>query len=103
MTLNTPKKGSIWYHFKHDSSKGINHMAYEILGVAINTSTDEMMLAYKALYDVKDSNHEDLGEDFYVRPVGEWEESKDFNGQKVSRFRLATDLETQEILKLRAG
>jgi hypothetical protein len=98
-----PKKGSIWFHFKHDKSLGVNHMAYEIIGVAINTSNDQMMIAYKALYDVKTSNHEDLGEDFYVRPLQEWLEIKSFNGQKVPRFRQASDLEIQEILKLQAA
>jgi hypothetical protein len=83
---NLPKKGSIWYHFKHDVSKSLNHMAYEIVGIAINTSTEELMVVYRALYNVKDSGHVDLGEDFYTRPLSEWEELKDWKGEKVPRF-----------------
>lgn len=83
---NIPKKSSIWYHFKHDPSKGVYHMAYEIVGIAVNTSTEELMVVYKALYDVAESGHVDRGEDFYTRPLSEWEELKDWKGEKVARF-----------------
>ena len=42
--METPKKG-IYHHYK-DSEK-----EYEVLGVALHTETEEMLVIYKPLYE----------------------------------------------------
>ena len=61
-----PIKDSIWYHFKHEQSKGINHMTHKVIGISIHTSSEVLMIVYQALYNVKDSGHKDRGEDFFT-------------------------------------
>ncbi len=62
------KKG-IYRHFKGNS--------YEVLEIARHSETLEEMVIYKALY----------GEgEIWVRPLKMWDETVEYNGQKVKRF-----------------
>ena len=50
---------------------------YEVTGIAKHSETLEEMVIYKALYG-------DGG--YWVRPASMWDETVEFNGQKIKRF-----------------
>ena len=52
--------------------------AYEVLGIARHSETEEWMVVYQALYGERG---------IWVRPAGMWEETVEVNGQPVPRFR----------------
>ncbi len=54
---------------------------YEVLGIGLIESTEEPVVIYKPLYD-------DPMTDFWVRPVSEFEEFVEREGQSVPRFKL---------------
>jgi len=39
-----------YYHCKHDHEKGFDNYAYQVIGVGINTETNEKCVIYRALY-----------------------------------------------------
>ncbi|OIO07262.1 DUF1653 domain-containing protein [Candidatus Falkowbacteria bacterium CG_4_10_14_0_2_um_filter_41_15] len=55
---------------------------YEVLGVAIQSDTEEELVVYKALY-----GHNQL----WVRPLAEFLEEVDVAGEKKSRFVLINE------------
>jgi len=60
MALEIPKRSEIpdpgfYYHYKHDPAVGINHYAYEVLGIGFHTEDncrveDKVMVNYRPLY-----------------------------------------------------
>lgn len=59
----------IYKHFKGNM--------YEVIGIAKHSETLEEMVLYKALY----------GEGgLWVRPCSMWEETVEYNGEKIKRF-----------------
>jgi len=58
-----------FYHQKHDPEKGIDHHAYEVIGIGFHTEDETEMVVYRPLYR---SDHQ-----FFVRPLSMWNEMKD--------------------------
>jgi len=52
---------------------------YEVIGIAKHTETLEMMVVYKATYQMD-------GENLWVRPYRMFTETIQFNGKTVHRF-----------------
>jgi hypothetical protein len=71
------KKGQIWSHYKYPKKR------YEIIELAKNSENLEEMVVYKALYqgDFK------FGQ-VWVRPLKEFLEIIERNGEKIERFSL---------------
>lgn len=66
-----PLPGSLWRHFKTGDD-------YVVAGAAIAESTQEPLVIYRPV---------DAAGVHFARPLAEWEESVDVNGQAVPRFR----------------
>ena len=45
-----PKKG-FYYHYKHDPKGNFDNYAYEILGIAVHSETEEKTVVYRPLYE----------------------------------------------------
>lgn len=60
--METPKKG-IYHHFK-DASK-----EYEVMGTALHTETEELMVLYRPLYETD--------QEYFVRPLAMFMEQVD--------------------------
>ena len=89
---NYPKTGDYFYHYKHNSNLDLTNFAYQIIGIALSTETEELLVAYKPLYKL---NH--ISEaSFFARPLSVFLEKVELNGQRVPRFSKIID---QEILK----
>ena len=70
------KIGTHYRHYK-------NGHEYVVLAIAHHTETGEKMVVYQGLYDT-----EDLGpEPVFVRPQAMFEESIEYEGKMVERFR----------------
>ena len=50
---------------------------YEVLHIARHSETEELLVVYRALYG---------DGDVWVRPLSIWNESVEYNGEKVLRF-----------------
>jgi hypothetical protein len=100
--MKLPEKG-FYYHFRHDSSKGVNDCAYEMIGTAFSTEStnvhgddpalflkDEVVL-YRPLY--KESIVFKSGRDFWYRPISMFEEMVTKEGKTFPRFQKITDPE----------
>jgi hypothetical protein len=87
----TPKIGQYFYHYKHNHTKDINNYAYIIVGIALHSETEELLVAYKPLY--KPNHLFDYGANFVVRPLEMFVEDVDNQeyNYKGPRFRLITD------------
>ncbi len=82
-----PQKG-FYYHFKHDDTKGVQDMAYEVIGAAKNTEDESISVLYRPLYvcDVYQN-----GKLSFSRPVGMFNDNVDKNGYIGPRFNRITD------------
>ena len=89
---NYPKNGDYFYHYKHNSNLDINNFAYQIIGFALHTETEETLVIYKPLYKL---NHI-FEASFFARPLSVFLEKVELNGQRVPRFSKIID---QEISK----
>lgn len=77
-----------YYHYKHDSLKGVTDYAYKILCVGTHTETEEDMVVYKSLY----------GEGgIWIRPLSMFTEMVTKEGKTFPRF---TKIEDSGILAL---
>ncbi len=69
--MTEPEKGSFYYHHKHDPAMGINHHAYEIIGIGHNTEIDDLgesaMVVYAPLYDTAEFYI--VGKHYALRPL----------------------------------
>jgi hypothetical protein len=63
---NFPKAGQIYYHYKHNSEKGILDYCYKIIGIGFNTETEGLVVIYQPLYAKETINKNAT---FYVRQV----------------------------------
>lgn len=68
---NAPKPGESYRHYKGDS--------YEVTALALHSNDDEWMVVYKPLYESPDAP-------LFTRPLHEWSEEVEWNGEKVQRF-----------------
>ena len=62
-----PKVGDFYYHFKHNSELSICNYAYKIIGLGMHTETDEIMVVYKALYQLTGISKFD--NNLFIRPL----------------------------------
>jgi hypothetical protein len=65
--------------YRHNKSGKL----YEVLGVALQTETDEALVIYKPLYE---SEHE-----LFARPYSMFTETVEINGKTVPRFEKIAD------------
>ena len=79
---NYPENGDYFYHYKHNSNLDINNFSYQIIGIALSTETEELLVVYKPLYKL---NHI-FEASFFARPLSVFLEKVELNGQKVPRF-----------------
>ena len=79
---NYPKNGDYFYHYKHNSNLDLTNFTYQIIGVALHTETEEILVIYKPLYKL---NHI-FEASFFARPLSVFLEKVELKGQKVPRF-----------------
>jgi len=94
--MNIPEKG-FYYHYKHDSNKGVSDHAYFVLGVAKDTEDDcEEDFRYEVIYQPLYDLSEFLGEkiDLCKRPLEMFMDTKEVDGKMIERFQKINDLET---------
>lgn len=106
MPERVPEVG-FYYHYKHDSAKGINDHVYEVVGIGFHTESDarpgeEHFLIYRPLYE---QNVYVAGKTLKIpcfdnRPLKMWMEEVERDGKKFPRFQKITD--PQVIMKLEA-
>jgi len=88
--MRVPERG-FYYHYKHDPVQGIEHHAYEMIGLARHSEDESLLVRYRPLYV---STH--LGEaDEYVRPLPLWDVLVEWEGKTLPRF---TRIEGQEVI-----
>ena len=61
---------------------------YEVLGVALQTETDEKVVVYRALYPCPDLQQEYGEYPIFVRPYTMFFEKIEIDGRLVPRFKL---------------
>jgi hypothetical protein len=70
---DTPKVGEVYQHYKGDQ--------YKVTGIALN-STDQWVVVYEPMYVGAVAQ-------LFTRPVSEWHEVVEWQGNQVPRFVLA--------------
>ena len=103
--MQEPQKG-FYYHYKHDGAMGINHHAYEIIGIGHNTEIDDMedsaMVVYLPLYDT--SSYYKAGRHYPLRPLKMFMDKNFEKDGKIipERFIKITDEKViSELIKIR--
>lgn len=81
----TPQKGELWIHYKHDSQGLENNFSYEIIGLAVHTETEDILVCYKPLYE--SSFIQEKKVDYFVRPLSMWNDHIEKNGYSGPRFK----------------
>lgn len=72
MPAGAPQKGEVFAHYKQGDQ-------YRVVGLAIESNTDEWMVVYEPLY-------ENPAAPLFTRPCREWREVVDWQGSKTERF-----------------
>ncbi len=75
--IPTIKKGT----YRHNKSGNL----YNVLGVALETETDEAVVVYHPLYK------HDFGYELFTRPYGMFTDTVELDGQKKLRFEYIGD------------
>jgi hypothetical protein len=70
---NVPKPGEVYKHYKGDN--------YRVRDLALHSNDDEWMVVYEPMYENEDA-------DLFTRPLREWDEEVEWEGEKVKRFTL---------------
>jgi len=68
---DAPQKGEVFGHYKGDQ--------YRVVDIALHSNDDEWMVVYEPMY-------ENPAAKLFTRPLGEWREVVEWEGQKVERF-----------------
>ncbi len=68
---DAPTAGEVYRHYKGDQ--------YKVVLIALHSGDDEWMVVYKPMYA-------NPAAPFFTRPLREWGEVVDFEGQKLKRF-----------------
>ena len=97
MPRKIPKKvpeKTFYYHYKHDTDKGVNDHAYEVIGVGYHTEEDCRpedihMVVYLPLY--KSSRAYQAGKLFELRPLEMFMGNVTKDGKTFPRFKKITD------------
>ena len=82
--MNTPKRGDIYRHFKHDPNGENNNHTYEIVGTSYHSETGEVLVIYKPLYSLNILKENNC--DYMARPLSMFMENVDRDGYKGPRF-----------------
>jgi hypothetical protein len=100
MQLEHIKPGQMYYHFKRDPEKGIEHGAYLVLGLGINTEDRNILyVVTKPLYFCDPRQPDELGKSFLIRPVEYFTDSIAREHYSGPRFWLITDEKTISALQ----
>jgi hypothetical protein len=92
--VNFPKIGDFYYHYKHNSELSINNYAYVIIGIALHSETEGLLVTYRPLY--KPNHIFEYGADFNIRPLDMFLENIDKENYSGPRFNQIID---EEIIK----
>lgn len=84
--MNIPEKG-FYYHFKHDPSIGINHHAYEVIGLGQSTEDNSKYVIYLPICE---DTYIDKG-NFAMRPLEMFMETITRDGKTMQRFTKISD------------
>lgn len=68
---DAPRAGEVYRHYKGDS--------YRVVHIALHSNDDEWMVVYEPLY-------ENAAAKFFTRPLREWREVVEWEGEQVERF-----------------
>ncbi len=74
------KVGKRYCHYK-------NEKEYTVIAIAHHTETDEKLVIYRGHYDTDDLGSEPV----FARPQKMWEETLEYKGKIVDRFRAVVD------------
>ena len=69
---NAPKPGELFRHYKGD--------LYRIVLLAEHSNDDEWMVVYEPIYENPDAP-------YFTRPLREWNEEVEWEGEKKVRFK----------------
>jgi hypothetical protein len=82
--MNKPNIGDVYYHFKDVNKPEGERKLYSIVGIARHSETEEVLVIYKAHYDMDYLN--EVSADFMARPLEMFMDSVDRDGYSGSRF-----------------
>lgn len=68
---DAPKAGEVYRHYKGDQ--------YKIVSLALHSNDEEWMVVYEPMY-------ENPAAPFFTRPLREWREVVEWQGNQVERF-----------------
>jgi hypothetical protein len=68
---SAPQKGEVFKHYKGDK--------YRVVALALHSNDDEWMVVYEPMY-------ESPAAPLFTRPLREWSEVVEWEGQKIERF-----------------
>lgn len=93
--MQVPEKG-FYYHYKHDDAKGIEHHAYEVVGIGFHTEDETYLCHYRPLYDGEVYQLlETTGlSPSFDRPLTMWFDTVTVGEKTVHRFQKITDPDT---------
>lgn len=71
--VHAPKAGEVYKHYKGD--------LYKVVGMALDSSSDddEWLVVYEPMYEM-------AAAPMFARPLKQWLEQVEWEGQKVARF-----------------
>ncbi len=72
LPADAPKTAEIYAHYKTGDK-------YRVIDIALHSNDDEWMVVYKPMY-------ENPAAKLFTRPLREWREVVEWQGQKVERF-----------------
>ena len=70
---DAPHQGEEYVHYKWDH--------YRVISLALHSNDDEWMVVYEPLYECPDAH-------LFTRPLREWREEVEWNGERMKRFTL---------------
>ncbi len=72
LPADAPKAGEVYWHYKQGD-------LYKVYALALSSNDDEWMVVYAPMYD-------NPAAPLFTRPLKEWREVVEWEGQKVQRF-----------------
>ena len=85
----TPKTGEFYYHYKHNPELDLTNFCYLVIGTAVHTETEEVLIIYKPLYWTDFLKEKRA--DFFARTLSMFLEKVEVDGFLVPRFAKITD------------
>jgi hypothetical protein len=92
MEIFSINPGQIYYHFKRDPEKGVEHGSYLVLGLGINTENRNLIyVVTKPLYFCEPRQCDEKGISYLLRPIEFFVDKIYRENFKGERFVLITD------------